>query len=207
MCNALQAGKLNVSGAIEEMKTAYSALNGIRNNTEDSNNEVVAAQTFAKFMDINCLADFNKVHRRGRKPKRLDENPDSTFILDIYQYYAKEIIAVFDPMLSALIEKYEKSSFKPFFDVLDPKKATESTDDGSLKKLGPLYPKEIPDILALNAELEVFWDYLTEKMDGKEINTRMAADFGIQSHLKMGLFPSVARLYRVLKTAPRQFAK
>ena len=44
-------------------------------------------------------------------------------------------------------------------------------------------------------------------MKSKEINTRMAADFGIQLHLEMGLFPSVARVYSFLKTAPCQFVK
>ena len=113
-----------------------------------------------------------------------------------------------DTVLSVLTGKYEnfKSSFKSFFDVLDPKKATESSD-GSLKKLGQLYAKEIPDIVAMNAELELLWDYLNEKIDSKEINTRMAADFRIQLHLEMGLFPSVARIYSFLKTAPCQFVK
>ena len=62
-----------------------------------------------------------------------------------------------DTVLSVLTGKYEKikSSLKSFFDVLDPKKATESSDR-SLKKLGQLYAIEIPDILALNAELELF---------------------------------------------------
>ena len=31
----------------------------------------------------------------------------------------------------------------------------------------------------MKAELEVFWDNLKEKMNGKEINTRMAADFAV----------------------------
>ena len=44
-------------------------------------------------------------------------------------------------------------------------------------------------------------------MDSKETNTRIAADFGIQLHLEMGLFPSVTRVYRFLKTAPCKFAK
>ena len=68
MCDALQAEELDLSGAIEEM------------------NEVNAALAFAKFMNIDGLADFNKVHRRRRNPKRLDENLDSEFVLGIYRY-------------------------------------------------------------------------------------------------------------------------
>ena len=68
MCDALQAEELDLSGAIEEM------------------NEVNAALAFAKFMNIDGLADFNKVHRRRRNLKRLDENLDSEFVLGIYRY-------------------------------------------------------------------------------------------------------------------------
>ena len=116
------------------MKISYSSLNGIRNNTEDLKNEVDAALAFAKSMNIDGLTGFNKMHRRRRKPKRLDENPDSVVVLNIYRYYAKETIAVLDTVLSVLRGKYEnvESSLKPFPDVLDPKKDTLSPD-GSLK--------------------------------------------------------------------------
>ena len=105
------------------MKISYLTLNGIRNNTKDLKNEIDAALAFAKSMNIDGLTDFNKMHRRRRKPKRLDENPDFTVVLNIYRYYAKETIAVLDAMLSVLRGKYEdvESLLKPFFDVLDPK--------------------------------------------------------------------------------------
>ena len=110
------------------MKISYSSLNGIRNNTEDLKNEVDAALAF------DGLTGFNKMHRRRRKPKILDENPDSVVVLNIYRYYAKETIAVLDTVLSVLRGKYEnvESSLKPFPDVLDPKNDTLSPD-GSLK--------------------------------------------------------------------------
>ena len=60
---------------------------------------------------------------------------------------------------------------------------------------------------ALKAELEVIWDCLKEEMEGKEINTRMVADFVVQSHLKMWLFSLVARVYRLLLTAPSLVCK
>ena len=116
MCNTLQVEEIDVSGATEEMKIAYSSLNTIRSNTENLKNEVDAALAFAKSMDTDDLSDFNEVRRRRRMPKRFDENPDSTVVLDIYQYYSKEIIAVLNTMLSVIREKYEnvESSFKNF---------------------------------------------------------------------------------------------
>ena len=68
MCDALQAEELDISGAVEEM------------------NEVNAALAFVKFMNIDGLADFNKVQRRRRNSKRFDENLDSEFVLGIYRY-------------------------------------------------------------------------------------------------------------------------
>ena len=111
MCNTLQVEEIDVSGATEEMKIAYSLLNTIRSNTENLKNEVDA-----KSMDTDDLSDFNEARRRRRMPKRFDENPDSTVVLDIYQYYSKEIIAVLNAMLSVIREKYEnvESSFKNF---------------------------------------------------------------------------------------------
>ena len=61
--------------------------------------EADAALAFAKSIDINGLADFNKLYRRKKKRKRLDENPYSAAVLDIYRYYAKEIIPVLCTML------------------------------------------------------------------------------------------------------------
>ena len=106
-------------------------------------------------------------------------------------------------MLSVLKEKYINVEFlfKGFFVVLDPKTVLKKEFfNGLLKKLGQSYPKEIQDILALKAELEVFWDYLKETMENKEINTRMASDSAIHSRLKMGPFPSVSRVHRLLLT-------
>ena len=82
------------------------------------------------------------------------------------------------------------------------KSFTESPD-GSLSN----WDNYIPDILVLKAELETLWDYLKEKVEGKWINTRIVADFTIQSHLKIGFFPSVARVYRLLLTAPQLVCK
>ena len=124
MCCILQAEERNVSGDIEEIKIAYSSPNWIRINTEDLKNEVDTALSFAKSIDINGLADFNKTNRmRRRKPKKLDENPDSVVTVDISQYYAKKIIAVLGTMLFLLREKYDnvESSCKTFFDLLDQK--------------------------------------------------------------------------------------
>ena len=87
-------------------------------------NEVDTALSFAKSIDINGLADFNKTNRmRRRKPKKLDENPDSAVTVDIPQHYAKKIIAVLGTMLLLLKEKYDnvESSCKTFFDLLDQK--------------------------------------------------------------------------------------
>ena len=84
MCCILQAEERNVSGDIEEIKIAYSSPNWIRINTEDLKNEVDTALSFAKSIDISGLADFNKTNRmRRRKPKKLDENPDSAVTVDL----------------------------------------------------------------------------------------------------------------------------
>ena len=44
-------------------------------------------------------------------------------------------------------------------------------------------------------------------MEDKKINSRIPADFAIQPHLKMGLFPSTGRVYRFLITVPPSVCK
>ena len=66
---------------------------------------------------------------------------------------------------------------------------------------------EIADILALKVELDVFWNYLKEKKEDKEMNARMAADFAVQLHLEMWLFASAARIYRFWLTVALSVCK
>lgn len=99
-----------------------------------------------------------------------------------------------------------ESSFKPSFAVLDPKKSRRNVL-WIAENLRQLYPVEIADILALKVELDVFWNYLKEKKEDKEMNARMAADFAVQLHLEMWLFASAARIYRFWLTVALSVCK
>ena len=46
--------------------------------------QITVAKEYSKKPDIDAEADFAKHHRPRRPPKRLDENPETTAVLDVY---------------------------------------------------------------------------------------------------------------------------
>ena len=123
MVDVLQKETLDVSGAIISMESTLEILKFIKDDSDNQNNMLEAALEFAKKQDVNGEEEFNRVHRLRRRPIRLGINPDlDTEEVTLYSYYTKEMVAVLDMMISVLNSKCEnlKSSFKPFYDVLDP---------------------------------------------------------------------------------------
>ena len=46
--------------------------------------QITVAKEYLKKPDIDAEADFAKHHRPHRPPKRLDENPETTAVLNVY---------------------------------------------------------------------------------------------------------------------------
>ena len=69
--------------------------------------QITAATEYSKKLDIDAEADFAKHHRPRRPPKRLDENAETTAVLDLYQFFRKEFKCVLDVLVTQLREKMQ----------------------------------------------------------------------------------------------------
>ena len=62
--------------------------------------QITAATEYAKKLDIDAEAHFAKHHRTRCPPKRLDENPETAAVLDLYQFFRKEFKCVLDVLVT-----------------------------------------------------------------------------------------------------------
>ena len=217
MVDVLQKETLDVSGAIISMKSTLEILKFIKDDSDNQNNMLEAALEFAKKQDVNGEEEFNRVHRLRRRPIRLGINPDlDTEEVTLYSYYTKEMVAVLDMMISVLNTKCEnlKSSFKPFYDVLDPsvdlKYYEKKEFSDALQALSKTYPHEINDTKTFENELQVFNTHFSNYVQNhpevpKDI--RSAAEQALYFYRKNNLFPNVAKVFKLFLTAPPSVCK
>ena len=101
LSDALQR-ELNIIEALEMTKATITSLERINEDEMVMTSQITAATEYSKKLDIDVEADFAKHHRPRRPPKRLDENAETTAVLDLYQFFRKEFKCVLDVLVTQL---------------------------------------------------------------------------------------------------------
>ena len=219
MVDILQAEQLDISGALIAMGSTLKILELIKSDTDAQKNQLDAALKFAETQGVNGEEEFSRVHRLRKRPKRYDNNPESNTEAEgvtLYSYYCKEMNAVLDTMIFVLNSKYEniKSSFKPFYDVLDPnvdlKYYNTKQFEEALEILSKIFPHEVHNTIILKNEMQLFNSEFSDHVQKHPEVTktiRSAAEKALSLYKQNKLFPRVAKVYRLFLTAPPSVCK
>ena len=145
-----------------------------------------------------------KYHRTRRLPRCLDERQNTSAEIELPQFYRKEFAHVLDTPLLQIREKNRdiKFAFKPLLDGLCP---TQLPTLEQIEKHCQLYPNDFPHPHLLLVESEMLLPYLHEHAKNDnilcyDIAYRYAADLVLRQS-RIGLFPLLAKAYRLLLTA------
>ena len=87
-------------------KATITSLERINEDEMAMTSQITAATEYSKKLHIDAEADFAKHHRPRRPPKRLDENAETTAVLDLYQLFRKEFKCVLDVLVTQLRENH-----------------------------------------------------------------------------------------------------
>ena len=145
--DALQREELNI---IEALKMTKATIASLERNNEDKmamTSQITAATEYSKKLDINVEADFAKHHRPCPPPKRLDENAETTAVLDLYQFLRKEFKCVLDVLVMQLREKMQ-----PTLDIIAPLSRILQCP---LHEALPADIKAVPEMMPGNVNSEV----------------------------------------------------
>lgn len=200
----LERETLDITGAIEALKLIGENIQRIREKDAEIDNFVGASVLFASNLEVDTIFEYKKYHLTRRLPRRLDERHNTAAEMEMPKFYRKEFALVLDTLLLQIREKSEKikSAFKPLLDGLCP---TQLLSYEQIEKLCQTYPNDLPHPHLLLVESEMLVPYLhehakCEDISCSDISYRYAADLALrQSHI--GLFPLLAKAYRLLLTA------
>ena len=204
MTKVLERETLDITGAIEALKITGESIQRTRERDAEIDNLVNASVSFASNLEVDAVSEYKKYHQTRRLPRCLDERQNTTAEIELPQFYRKEFAHVLDTLLLQIREKNKniKFAFKPLLDGLCP---TQLPTLEQIEKLCQLYPNAFPHPHLLLTKSEIFLPYLHEhaKNDNilcSDIAYKYAADLALhQSHI--GLFPLLAKAYRLLLTA------
>ncbi len=203
MTKVLEKETLDITGAIEALQITEKSIQQIRESDMQLSNLVQAAVSFASTFEVDANAEYRKFHRKRRMPRRLDENHNTTAELEMPLFYRKEFTAVLDVLLAQIHTKTEniQCAFKPLLEGLCPREIPTCMQ---IENLCKIYPTELPHPSLLHAEMEMFIPYLQEHAELSNphgnISYRYAANFALRRS-RLGLFPTLAKAYRLLLTA------
>ena len=218
----LQGESINIAGALIAIESTDAALQRIRANENEVEDEIQAAISVARNYDTDPLADFARLHRFRRPSRRLDDNPDtaSPVLSNISSYYRCEFFKFLDSVITILREKSQslKDVFEPFLKVVDPEKPGGLEDT---KRLVVAFPSVFSSdtSAAVHNEFKIFFEYLLrersqeakdsleEPQNTSKISTTKAANIALTLARKHGLFITVARVYQLFLTAAPSVCK
>lgn len=196
----LQSEMLNILDAMKLTKTCTNMLSQIKQSDEEINNLISSAMEFPKKLEIDYKSEFDKHHRRRKKPQRIDENPDSQVEFSISEFYRKEFRCVLNHLDILMNDNVAASiSSVESFSILQPPSDLTNCSLENVKQLTTLYPKSCDvDIYALQAELQQFIYH----SDGNLKNTATVSEAAEFASKNKSVFPLVHQCYQILLTAP-----
>ena len=78
--------------------------------TEDevSQNDLIeAAFIMSKNFSVNPIEEFNRFHRAGRPPARIDDHPETAEIQHFFQFYRRTMKQVLDILIIEFSDNHE----------------------------------------------------------------------------------------------------
>ena len=200
MTTILQKQELNLVDATSIIASTICTLQALRDADEDAMDaQVEAACVFASRRGIDPQADFERHHRIRKPSRRLDDNPDTTAVMLLKDFYRKEFYSVLDTIISELtdVKTGIENTLAPIFDTLTFRKATEFDD---VQRLVEYFPKNArPDEHKLFAELEHFQIYIRD-IESEE--KRTFALFTKKAYEMRHILPLCYKAFCLALTAP-----
>lgn len=122
---------------------------------------VLSAASFAKQCNVEPEKDFKKHHRLRRKPKKIDENPETAAEIDFYQFYRKEFKILLDVFTSTVNNHLQSmvTLLRPFQETFripaDRKNCTKEIIEAMIR-LCPEMLSDEPE--CLHSEIQILLD-------------------------------------------------
>lgn len=219
LSDCLQGESINIAGALIAIESTKAALQRIRVNIKEVEDEIQAAIAVASNYDTDPLADFARLHRVRRPSRRLDDNPGTatTALNNISSFYRCEFFKFLDSVIAILGEKYQSLNdvFRPFLKVIDPEKP--GTLEDTKRLLTTLHSVFSSDSsAAVHNEFQIFFEHLLREWSQEEAKDGLeepqgtitkAASASLTLAKKHGIFKTVARVYQLFLTAAPSVCK
>jgi hypothetical protein len=89
MTEALQAEELNIVDAMTIIRATVEILKGINDDSHAMDDEIHAGIAYAGKLGGDPETEFNRKHRVRRRPRRIEDNPDSQATLTMMEFYRR----------------------------------------------------------------------------------------------------------------------
>ena len=100
LTESLQKEDLNIVDALEAVNGTVKSLEDIRKDDEGISNQIQASTDVLSRNDVDAPAEFAKLHRPRRRPRRLDDNPESAAEMSMMNFYDREFKEVLDNLIA-----------------------------------------------------------------------------------------------------------
>ena len=154
----LQSVELNILDATGLVHGTLSILQKLCDDDKMTDDQIEASVIFARNIEINAEADFNRYHRPRKAPRRVDEQAETATLFSLRAYYRNQFREVLDVLTSRMKEHLVqcRKSLLPLLKCLKP--PIDGSEIHSAVSLFP--PSQSPDPLAIEAELQVLAELL-----------------------------------------------
>ena len=175
LTEVLQGENLNIIDALNAIKATITSLEVIRGDDVGIRNQIEASVAVLSGKGVDVNAEFSRLHRPRRQPRRLNDNPQSMPEIPISTFYDREFKAVLDILIERCKENLEKclEKVRSLFTILLPPLRSDHEDDVLNDLLG-LFPKNTQDIAAFIAEFEIFVNAISEKSGVNTFKERLS---------------------------------
>ena len=163
----LQSVELNILDATGLVHGTLSILQKLCDDDKMIDDQIEASVIFARNVEIDAKADFNRHHRPRKAPRRVDGQAETATVFSLRAYYRNQFREVLDVRTSRMKEHLvqRQNSLLPLLKCSKP--PVDGSEIHSAVSLFP--PSQSPDPLAIGAELQVLAELLPSDID-KEYN-------------------------------------
>ena len=172
----IQSINMNIIDTIDSFKATISTLEHIRNDNDGLENQVHASKSFWEQYGTDPDTEYNRHYRQRKKPRRIDDNPETAANLCLVNHYRKEFVAALDAKIGTLKANLEAVTniLQPVMTLLQPpyNGPVDKTVNTALNKLCDMLSTSMrPDADLLHNELTTFRCHL-EKPQRNSISQR-----------------------------------
>ena len=183
----LQSVELNILDATGLVYGTLSILQKLHDDDKMIDDQIEASVVFARNIEIDAEADFNRHHRPRKAPIRVDEQAETATVFSLRAYYRNVLLS----RMKEHLVQCQKS-------LLSLLKCLKPPIDGpEIHSAVPLFPpSQLPDPLAIEAELQVLAELLPSDIE-KDYNKVVE----VSEANKLSL-PLANLMIRLMLTAP-----